>query len=343
MLDAILREIELRAGYLSDKSLDTIYFGGGTPSVLDASEITSILEKLSKYFQWDATVEFTLEANPEDLTQVYSKQLVQLGVNRLSIGIQSLNAQDLTYMNRSHSSEQAYAAIQNARDAGVNQICTDLMFGLINRSTEEWQSNVEGLIKLKPDHISCYNLTIEEQTAFHHWKKHQRLTETPDENQYQQFLTGSQLLIEAGYDHYEISNFALNESYSRHNTAYWRGQPYVGFGPSAHSYNGTTRAWNVANNANYIKSLFDGEVPNTIETLGINDMYNEAVMLGFRTKWGLDMKKISTFPESARQHFREVLKNHLAEGRIMCNENTYSLSYDYWYLSDDIISDFFIV
>jgi oxygen-independent coproporphyrinogen-3 oxidase len=343
MLGAILREIELRADFIEEGSLETLYFGGGTPSVLAPGEISLILDKLSKYYEWDSSLEFTLEANPEDLTSSYTKELAQLGVNRLSIGIQSLNQQDLTYMNRSHTSDQAFIAVENARDAGISLICADLMFGLINRSADDWKSNVEGLISLRPDHISCYNLTIEEQTAFHHWKKNDRLAETSETIQHEQFFMGAKLLQDAGYDHYEISNFALNECYSRHNSAYWSGHSYIGFGPSAHSFNGISREWNVANNATYIKSILSGEVPNRREDLNTHDIYNETVMLGFRTKWGFDIEKIKAFPESIQRHFRKVLDEHIKKGRVLCNQHTCSLAYNYWYLSDDIISDFFIV
>jgi len=299
-LAALLKEIDLRKSYLEDEKIETIYFGGGTPSLLSAEEINSILEKLQGTFEISADAELTLEANPDDLTIDSLSKLKEAGINRLSIGIQSFFEEDLKWMNRAHSAEQALECINDARAMGFNNLSIDLIYGAPTVTDDKWKKNVDLALELKIPHLSCYALTVEPRTALDSMIKKNKVQDIDPDIQARQFLQLIKWLGDAGYEHYEISNFAMPGQRSRHNSSYWQGKKYLGLGPSAHSFNGHSREWNVSNNALYAKSVQEGVVPSTSEELTFTQQLNEYIMTSIRTSEGTNLELIrERFGENA--------------------------------------------
>lgn len=343
LVASLLKEIELTTGYLTEGHLSSIYFGGGTPSLLSHGELDSILKKLREHYTWDEHTEITLEANPEDLDMAYCQILREVGINRLSIGVQSFDQSDLTFMNRAHNAEQSMLALRNASNAGFDNYSIDLMFGLVDSTLQSWEENIRKALSFAPKHLSCYNLTIEEQTAFAKWQREAKIETPLEEVQFEQFMLADSLLTNAGYRHYEISNYAWPDKLAVHNTNYWKGAEYLGIGPAAHSYNGQSRRGNISNNAAYIKSLTNNELNYSLENLSEKDQYNEAVMLGLRTQWGITDKTISKFSPQITEHYH-TLSNQLIEGGLLYAEGTsVRLPLEKWYSSDDISAQLFIV
>ncbi len=338
MMSAML--IEMQQVENKPSMIDTIYFGGGTPSILSIEEIKLLMDQIYRHYEVSGDVEVTLEANPEDLSEDYVKGLRDLGVNRLSIGIQSFLEDDLQYMNRAHSAEQSLQAIEYALSGGIRDVSLDLMFGLIGSDQSAWRASLEQIIDLSPTHISCYNLTVEEQTAFAHWREKGQLQEVDENIQYEQYLMTHELLSSAGYDHYEISNYAKPGHRSRHNQSYWNSQPYIGIGPSAHSFNGERRSWNVANNAKYLKQIKEGQERES-ELLSPSDRYNEYIMLGLRTAKGIAKSQIDEFPKKMRESFDAVSARLLGQGVLKSSGDTIYLSPEQWYISDAISAELF--
>lgn len=292
MLDAILQEVELRKDYLSNSPINTIYFGGGTPSLLSSNEINRIIDQVAKDFQIDANAEITLEANPDNLDKHSLQSLKQTPVNRLSIGIQSFYDEDLKLMNRAHNADMALRCVPDAADAGFSQITIDLIYTLPNLSHQRWIHNLETAFALPINHLSCYCLTIEPRTVLADMIKKNKVTIPEDEHAAQQFQMLVEMSTNAGFEQYEISNFCRDGKYSRHNSNYWKGEPYLGIGPSAHSYNGTSRQWNIANNQQYIQSINQSIIPFTKEELTPDQHYNEYILTSLRTSWGVDLNKL---------------------------------------------------
>jgi len=291
LIDALTREIELRHTYLAGSHLDSIYFGGGTPSLLERSELEKIFSTLSKYYSWDSQTEITLEANPDDLSTAKIKDLKAGGINRLSIGIQSFMEKDLLFMNRAHNAQEAEWCIKAVQDAGFSNISTDLIYGSPSTSDRDWIRNIEKMITFDVPHISAYCLTVETGTALHHFVQSGKVQPVDEQKAEKQFNILMQNLRSNGYDHYEISNFGKPNHYAVHNTNYWMGIPYLGIGPGAHSFDGqSTRSWNIAHNPKYIAAIQNGELPNESETLTAKDRYNEHLLIRLRTKWGIDLK-----------------------------------------------------
>jgi oxygen-independent coproporphyrinogen-3 oxidase len=295
MVAAIRREIVLQKDYLEGQIIETVYFGGGTPSLLSTDEILNIWDTLAHTFQNQDLQEVTLEANPDNLTPAYLKALAATPVNRLSIGIQSFHEKDLLFMNRAHNAAEADYAVKAAQDSGFENISIDLIYGTPTMSDKDWKDNINTAIALQVPHISSYALTVEPKTALAHAIEKGKSPE-PDNNQ---TATQFELLMEEldrnGYDHYEISNFAVPGRYAVHNTNYWKNRHYLGLGPSAHSFNGSSRQWNVANNPAYIKSILsDNKVPQELEILSFEDRVNEYLMTSLRTMWGADLNYVST-------------------------------------------------
>jgi oxygen-independent coproporphyrinogen III oxidase len=289
---ALLKEIELRTDYLNGEPIETIYFGGGTPSLLPVSVIGEIVESINNWFTVSRDPEITLELNPDDMSVDRLTAWKLAGINRLSIGVQSFFAEDLLWMNRSHDADQAIRAIGNARSAGFDNYSLDLIYGLSALTNEKWGKNLHRAISLDPAHLSCYALTVEPKTALH---KMIELKKTPDvepEKQANQFLNAIRELESAGFEHYEISSFARPGKRSRHNSSYWQSKKYLGLGPSAHSFNGTSRQWNIANNALYIKAIFNDRPFFEAETLSPKDVLNEYIMTSLRTMEGLDLEHV---------------------------------------------------
>lgn len=282
LVDAVCRELILQKDYLAGDLIETIYFGGGTPSLLNEGELRSILDTLYSNFNMAHAPEITLEANPDDLSLATLSQLKASGINRLSIGIQSFDDSVLKFLNRSHSSSDAFDSFYSARQLGFNNISIDLIFAIPGQSHEQWTKNIYRALTLAPAHISCYALTIEEKTVFGNWQKKGKLLPETDEVAATQMETMMKLLESAGYEQYEISNFAIPGFYSQHNSHYWKQKKYLGVGPGAHSYNLASRQFNRPNNWFYIKSINEGIIPFEIETLTRANKINEYIMTSLR-------------------------------------------------------------
>ena len=345
MVEGILKEIHSQADFFpSGTTLDSLYFGGGTPSVLSSGHLHSIIEAVRTYWPLKSEAEVTLEANPDDLSEAYVSELAQIGMNRLSIGIQSFHSRDLLLMKRSHTLEQAMSATKVARQGGIRNITLDLMFGLPNQSTDDFRQNLETLIQLQPEHTSVYSLTIEERTAFAHDLKNGKITIPEDDEYAAQFALAHHLLTAAGYEHYELSNYAKPGFRAQHNSAYWAGNPYLGIGPSAHSFDGRARSWNIANNAGYLKAIKEGLPPMLAsEALSLADRYHEYLMLGLRTDQGINSHFIEQqFVANWEKIFDEELRKWIGKGVLLKQKDQYILSPEGWFISDRVSSDFFL-
>ncbi len=286
---AIVSELAQRSSYLEGEKVETIYFGGGTPSLPDAAEIEGIINAVFKNYNTDSGVEITLEANPDDLTTTKLKAFSAAGVNRLSIGIQSFREEDLKYLSRTHTPAQVTRCITDAKQAGFENLSIDLIYGIPTLTDEGWKENLEKAFSFGIPHISAYSLTVEEKTPLDVLIRKGKISpveESPALFHYQLLVNWMQL---HGYEHYEISNFCLPGQYSRHNSAYWQGKPYLGVGPSAHSFNGSSRCWNVSNLVKYIESVGTGKVESESELLGPVTQLNEYIMTSLRTMWGCDL------------------------------------------------------
>lgn len=344
MLTAIGKEIQLQKAYLTTTSkLDTIYFGGGTPSLLSSADIGYIFNIIRQHFEVADNAEITLEANPDDLSMAKLTELKDSPINRLSIGIQSFMEEDLRFMNRAHNAEEALFCLKAAKDFGFENMTIDLIYGTPTLTDRQWQTNLQTIFDLDIPHISCYALTVEPKTALDHFVKKGKVPPVNEAQAARQFETMLEMMEQYGYEHYEISNFAKPGHYSRHNSSYWLGYHYLGVGPSAHSFNGHSRQWNVANNAQYIKALEGGEVPFEIEKLSPKDQFNEYLMTALRTKWGCDVLKVKTWGSEVEALFLKNCQPFLAEGLIRKDKNKYYLTNKGKFLADGIISDLFLI
>ncbi|NLO01579.1 MAG: radical SAM family heme chaperone HemW, partial [Bacteroidales bacterium] len=292
-LTALKKEISQQNNYLPGEFIDTIYIGGGTPSLLKEPEITSIFSSLNKYFKILPQAEITFEANPDDLDPACLAMLKRSGINRLSIGIQSFQEKHLKMMNRRHTAQQAVDSVINAKNSGFNNISVDLIYGIPGLTTDQWKDNLQKTFELPADHLSAYHLTYHEGTIFYNLLKRGKLHELSENDSFDQFTTLINKAGLAGFEQYEISNFAKNGMYSKHNTAYWTGKPYLGLGPSAHSFNGSSRKWNMSDLEKYIKLINEDEITFEEEHLTLNDKYNEFILTNLRTKWGVSLLTIS--------------------------------------------------
>jgi oxygen-independent coproporphyrinogen-3 oxidase len=284
--------------------------------VLNQAEIQLILDRLRKYFEFDKGMEFTLEANPDDLNSDYLLALKKVGVNRLSVGIQSFFDRELQLMNRSHDAAQARKAFSLMKKTGFDDYSVDLIFGMPGSTLTSWKNNLEEALSFEAPHFSFYNLTVEPKTALEHMVKTDKVVPLEEQEMAEQFLYTMEYLGNAGYEHYEISNYALPGRYAKHNTAYWQGVPYLGLGPSAHSFCGNSRQWNVSSNSKYIKLIDKGEVPFEREILQPKDQFNEYVMTGLRTMWGVSVYKIEEFGQPFLKHFEKQVVREISAGRI---------------------------
>lgn len=345
MLSAIKKEIFLRKDELENKSLNSLYFGGGTPSVLSPDEIKSLIDEVLKYFEFNENIEITLEANPDDLDKNFLKGLSQTAINRLSIGTQSFFDEDLKLMNRAHNASQAEDSIKRAQDFGFENLSIDLIYGSPTSNFEIWKENLNKTIELQVPHISSYALTVEPKTALSSWIKSQKITPPKETEQNQEFYYMSDFLKDNGFLHYEISNFAQPGFESRHNSAYWKYREYLGIGPSAHSYNGREkRSWNVSNNTIYIKHLHENKLPLETEILSEKNRFNEMLMIGLRTTWGVDLKRLKgSFSDEILNHYQKETKQKLEEGILIIENNHLKIPEKHWFLADGIASDLFIV
>lgn len=343
MLWAMKKELQMRAKELENETLKTLYFGGGTPSVLTVGQITELINEVQKYFHFSQEIEITLEANPDDLSKEYLEQLSLSPINRLSIGIQSFHTFDLEMMNRAHTSEQALEAVKNAKSFGFDNISIDLIYGNPTADFEVWKRNLETIVALDIPHISAYALTVEPKTALENWVKRKKVAAPDDEIQQQQFEYMISFLEAHGYQQYEISNFAKPNFHSKHNSAYWQHLPYLGIGPSAHSFDGKNkRSWNIANNAKYIQTLEKEMLPSESEMLSMEDAYNERMMIGLRTAMGVDIEQIYTyFPETIVRYFEKKKAEKIRFGELVEREGRLCIPKGKWFFADGIAADMF--
>ena len=343
LIQQLLMEIELRKEYLKGDVVDTIYFGGGTPSLLSKGELIAILDKLHNTFRVHDTIECTLEANPDDLSSDTLIALNDAGINRLSIGIQSFFDEDLQYMNRSHDAAQAARCIDAARDAGIENVSIDLIFGYPLLSDDKWKQNIDTALTYEVPHLSCYAMTVEPKTALASFIKSKKTLPINHEQSASQFEYLMKVLQAKGYEHYEISNYALSGKRAVHNSNYWKGIPYLGIGPSAHSFDGVSRQWNVANNMRYIKSLGEGIVPFEQEVLTETQQLNERIMTSLRTMEGFDMAyhKNKCSMEDAFA-FDKTVQHFIQEGLLVVENDVIKLTQQGKLFADYVAGELFV-
>lgn len=340
MINSIARELEIRAIDWNNEKVETIYFGGGTPSLLTPDELQLIVETCRKNYDLSHKLEITLECNPDDCNPEFLSKWKQLGVNRLSIGLQALQNEQLDWMNRTHSSNQGLEAIRLAIETGFDNLTIDLMYGLPGLTNEEWRENIKAIANLPVQHISAYCLTVEERTPLAGWIKNGKITESTNLAQEEQFIILVETLKESGFEQYEISNFARDNHYSQHNTNYWLNVPYVGIGPSAHGFNGNERYWNKPNNHAYMNALDKGELLQELEVLSDHDKFNELLMIGLRTKWGvnkMELKKCLPLD----QEWLQVKDEFIQSGELIETETHLILTLKGRLRADAIASDLF--
>ena len=344
MLAAIAKELENRKNYLNGETIDTVYIGGGTPSILTKEELELLLNVVSGNFNLNSKAEITLEANPDDLTKQKLKELSSLAINRLSIGVQSFNNEDLIWMNRAHNSTQVDDCLENAQQAGFSNISIDLIYGLPKLSILEWENNLSKAIEKKIQHISAYCLTVEPKTALSKLVKLGNVIAPPDAEIVDQFERMQNMLSSNGFEQYEVSSFCKPSLESRHNSNYWTGEKYLGVGPSAHSYNGESRQWNLSNNGGYIKKINANQPSFEIEKIENKTAYNEYILTRLRTKWGIDIKYIVTkFHLNITESFKKELDHYLLLNYIKTENEVILLTQKGMMMADRIASDLFLV
>lgn len=342
MIEAIIREIEYTKPYQENKSISTLYFGGGTPSLLNATQLEKITRALHHKFHFSSDLEFTLEANPDDLHESALKEWLTLGVNRLSIGIQDFDDAGLKWMNRVHTAADSLACLDRVQESGFRNFSVDLIYGSPTLTDENWQRNLDLVIGRKIPHVSCYALTVEPGTALDKMIGLHKKEPVDPEKQASHFEQLVSRMEAAGYDHYEISNFALPGMQSNHNSSYWKGLSYYGFGPSAHSFNGKTRRWNIAHNVLYIESIEQGLIPFEEETLTLTQQLNEYIMTALRTNTGIDLTEVEK--RFGKEHALLLIKKaekELRSGLLIQSHNHLMLSAPGKLFADGIASSFF--
>ena len=342
MVLALAKEIELRSKPITE-TIETIYFGGGTPSILSIADLKFLIDEVYRNYKVVSTPEITLEANPDDLSYDTIRQLANSPVNRLSIGIQSFFEDDLKLMNRAHNMEEAKKCLEIATQY-FNNISIDLIYGIPNMSNEKWLQNIETALSFNVPHISSYALTVEPKTALHSFIQKGIIPQPDDEVAAAHFQILVDKLSENDFIHYELSNFGKENYFSKNNSSYWLGKKYIGIGPSAHSYDGKNRGWNVSNNALYIKSIQENKLPIEIETLTKTDRYNEYIMTGLRTIWGVSLDRIEeefgkTYLDYLNQQAAKFIEDHL----LFVDENILRTTKNGKFLCDGIASDLFLL
>ncbi|MBT4728136.1 MAG: radical SAM family heme chaperone HemW [Bacteroidetes bacterium] len=343
LVKAMQQELALRKDYLNAEQIDSIYFGGGSPSVLDVSEIQAILQDINLHYDVIDNAEISLEANPDDLSLEKLSGLREIGVNRLSIGIQSFLEEELKTLGRIHSAKQAITSIENARKTGFSSLTIDLIYGIQNSSLDSWQENLDIMKSLQLDHFSSYALTVEPKTVFAHKIKKGAKKEVDEELLREQYFMLKKFAKANSFNHYEISNFSKEGFYSIHNTNYWKHKKYVGIGPSAHSFDLKSRRWNMAVNADYISKIRSGEQFWDEEQLSRQDQFNEKLMLGLRTMWGVDLEELfKVFNATNKHQFLNRIEYYEQMEFIKREDSIIRFTDEGILFSDQIISDLFI-
>ena len=343
MIMALKKELVLRKDEFKEETVETIYFGGGTPSVLRTSEINDLIQTVYSTYNVVKQPEITLEANPDDLTVEKVGELAESPINRLSIGVQSFFEEDLKLMNRAHNAKEAEQCIKEAANYFKN-ISIDLIYGIPEMTDERWKQNIEKALSFEIPHISSYALTVEPKTALASFIKKGLIKPTDDAMAQRHFRILYDILSLEGYDCYEVSNFGKPGYYSKNNTAYWLGKKYMGIGPSAHSYDGGKRSWNISNNPKYLKAIAEGQLPITHELLSLTDKYNEYVMTGLRTSWGISLDKIrERFGEKYYVYITLQMERYIAQELLSLSKNQLVATKKGKFLVDGIASDLFIL
>ena len=338
---AIIQEIEIQKNYLS-QPIETLYFGGGTPSLLPMDDFHKILDKLRSVYSLDSNIEFTIEANPDDIQPKQVNAWKKAGVNRLSIGIQSFQPAALQWMNRAHTTEQAHEAIRAAQGEGIGNISIDLIYGTPHLTNDDLKADLAMIDQYQIQHLSCYALTVEEKTALHAMIQNKKIDRVHPEHQAAHFEIITNYTEKIGMEHYEISNFSKPGFRSKHNSNYWKGIPYLGLGPSAHSYNKNTRQWNVANNQLYFSTLEKKELPFEIEQLPVATKYNEYMMISLRCMEGFSLEYITqNFGPEFHAHTLEITQGFLVKKWLNETSQGYTLTKSAKFFADGIASDFF--
>ena len=343
MILALVKEIQMRKMEFKDEVVETIYFGGGTPSVLTTNEIQFLISEVYKNYKVAENPEITIEANPDDLSKDRIIELSKSPINRLSIGIQSFFEDDLSMMNRAHNSAEAKKCLEEATKYFDN-ISLDLIYGIPGMSNEKWKQNIETALSFGIPHISSYALTVEPKTALNKLIQTGKIAKPKDDVAEEHFQILVETLEKNGFIHYELSNFGKENYFSKNNSAYWLGKKYIGIGPSAHSYDGISRSWNVSNNSIYLKSLDENKLPNEIEILSINDRYNEYIMTGLRTIWGVSLDRIEQeFGNSYVEYLQKQSQKFLNDDLLFIENNILKPTQKGKFLTDGIASDLFLL
>lgn len=343
LLQSIEQELILRKSEINNELIRSIYLGGGTPSIISAGEIQSLLSTIQQHFNICNDLEITLEANPDDLTKSKLDDFKKSGVNRLSIGIQTFDDDTLRFLNRAHNSKEALNSLHLARELGFNNVSADLIFAIPRGdSYERFQSDVGQLLDLRPEHISLYGLTVEPGTAFGNWLKKGHLIEVAEEDNARQYEFAIEALQHLGYEHYEVSNFCLPGFESRHNSSYWKNHPYLGVGPSAHSFDGASRRINVSNNVRYVKLVHEGKVHYEEEVLSETQKFNEYILTHIRTKWGLDLKFVqSNWRVDLTEKHSSYIRDLEGQGMIKRGPKSLALTSKGFSIADEVALRFF--
>jgi oxygen-independent coproporphyrinogen-3 oxidase len=339
-LEAVMRELELRKNYLNGESLETVYFGGGTPSQLQADDFERIFETVHRYYSVVAGAEITLEANPDDLTPAYLSALQPLPFNRISLGIQSFRDADLRMLHRRHGSRQAVNAVHRCREHGYGNLSIDLIYGIPGQTLERWKENLEVALQLNVPHLSAYHLSYEEGTTLYRQWQSGAVCPVDEEISVQLYHTLLYMLARAGYLQYEISNFCKPDCFSRHNSSYWTGRKYLGVGPAAHSCDLDSRQWNIASLEEYLRGIICGNPAVEKECLDLRTQYNDYVITRLRTVWGIrtvDLRE--TFGTELADHFLRHAQPYIRNGLLVVSDGTFRLTPLSAFISDGILSD----
>ena len=343
MVLAIAKELQMRKTEFENETVDTIYFGGGTPSRLQIADLRLQIDSIYKNYNVAENPEITLEANPDDLSVEYLIELSKIGINRLSIGIQSFFEDDLVMMNRAHNSVEAKKCLEFATQYFDN-ISLDLIYGIPGMSNEKWKQNIETALSFGIPHISSYALTVEPKTALNKLIQTGKIAKPNDESAQEHFAILVETLEANDFIHYELSNFGKADYFSKNNSAYWLGKKYIGIGPSAHSYDGVSRSWNISNNSLYLKSIQEDKLPNEIEILSITDRYNEYIMTGLRTIWGVSLNRIETeFGAEYLEYLQKQAQKFLNDDLLFIDNAILKPTPKGKFLTDGIASDLFIL
>lgn len=344
LVSGMIIELDQRKSYLKTKKIDSIYFGGGTPSIIDVKHIINIIEKIYSLFDVKKTAEITMEFNPDDIKKEKLNKLRQAGINRLSIGIQSFNNEDLIFMNRSHNAKEAISSIKLAKECGFNNMSIDLIYGVQNQTDKTWKKSLNQMFELEIDHFSAYALTVEPDTKLNYLIKKKRVQPTSELKAENHFKILQEESLKMGYEQYEISNFCRKNKFAQHNTSYWKDKAYLGIGPSAHSYNGESRRWNISNNLKYITLINNSEKYFDEEKLSPTQKYNEYTLTSLRTIWGVSLDYLeNNFDQHIVSHFKKNARKWIDNKNIILEKNNVRLTNKGMLFADAISSDLFII